>query len=146
MSPLVREAQPTDAPAIVRLLREHAALAGEASPIAEAYVVHHLAGPESHVLLAEAAGESVGLLAYSVRPDLYHAGPVCLIEELVVRAAWRRRGIGGALMAQLARRLAERGVIEVSVAVMPANTGAVAFYRAHGLTGEALALERHMDG
>jgi ribosomal protein S18 acetylase RimI-like enzyme len=146
MSPLVRDAQPADAPSIVHLLREHAALAGGPSPIREGYVARYLAAAESRVLLAETDDERVGLLAYSVRPDLYHAGPVCLIEEVVVRAAWRRRGVGSALMAQLAQRLAARGVIEVSVTVMPANGDAVAFYRAHGLTEEALALERHMDG
>jgi hypothetical protein len=36
-------------------------------------------------------------LSYSIRPNLYHNGDTALIEELIIRDAWRRKGLGSAL-------------------------------------------------
>lgn len=140
----IREARPTDAAAIVRLIHELAQTSGENSPIAEAYVEKYFASPLGTILLAEKQQEVVGLLSYSLRPDLYHAGNTCLIEELVVREAARGHGVGGALLKDLLSRLEAVGCVEVSVTTMPANTEAIAFYKKHGLTDEAVFLERHL--
>jgi ribosomal protein S18 acetylase RimI-like enzyme len=66
-----------------------------------------------------------------------------LIEELVVSANWRGHGIGSALMNALLRHLRKQGCAEVSVTTMPDNAGAIRFYQSHGLTDEALYLEKH---
>jgi len=42
----------------------------------------------------------VSLLAYAMRPNLYHGSGAGAIEQLVVRADMRRRGRGGALLRQ----------------------------------------------
>jgi len=84
-----------------------------------------------------------GLLSYSVRPDLYHAGNSALIEELVVDEACRGEEIGSALMASFIEELKELDCREVCLAVMPDNEPAIRFYRSHGLVEEALFLERH---
>jgi ribosomal protein S18 acetylase RimI-like enzyme len=84
-----------------------------------------------------------GVLTYSVRPDLYHAAPTGLIEELVVRQSMRGQGVGGALLDELFSRLTALGCAEVSVTTMPDNAAAIEFYKAHGLTDEALFLEKH---
>ncbi len=105
MNIVIREARPTDAAAIVRLIHELAQTAGENSPIAEAYVEKYFASPLGTILLAEKQHEVIGLLSYSLRPDLYHAGNTCLIEELVVREAARGHGVGGALLTDLLSRL-----------------------------------------
>jgi hypothetical protein len=76
---------------------------------------------------------------------LYHAAPVCLIEELAVDEAMRGRGVGRALVTELLARLATTEC-EVSVAVMPDNTRALQFYKAQGLTEEAVFLEKHFGG
>jgi aminoglycoside 6'-N-acetyltransferase I len=95
------------------------------------------------VLLAVEGGQAVGLLSYSLRPDLYHAGLSAFIEELVVRGPGRGHGVGSALMAELFRWLDDLGCVEVSVATMPDNKGARRFYQAYGLVDEAVLLEKH---
>ena len=139
----IREATLADASAIVRLIGEHAASSGEQTPITEAYVATYLANSTSKILLAEVQNRVVGLLSYSIRPDLFHAGPSCYLEELIVEEIARGQGVGSALVAELFSRLAPLACAEVSVAVMPDNHRAIKFYRTHGLVEEALFLERH---
>ena len=99
----------------------------------------------SQILLAEQHDQVIGLLSYSLRPDLYHAGQVCLIEELVVEAAQRGQGVGSALLTELLSRLSAAGCVEVALAVMSDNAPAIKLYRQHGLTDEALFLEKHFQ-
>jgi len=141
----VREATLVDASAIVRLIGEHAVSSGEQTPVTEIYVATYLASSTSRILLAEVRNRVVGLLGYSIRPDLFHAGPSCLLEELIVEEAARGQGVGSALVNELLSRLTPLACAEVSVAVMPDNYRAIKFYRAHGLTEEALYLEKHFE-
>ncbi len=142
MKILIRAPQPPDIPAIVRLISELASTAGETSPITPDYVSRYLTSPASQLLLAEVDGEVVGLLSYSIRPNLYHAGDCCLIEELIVSQGRRGQGIGRALLAELMLRLT--GCKEISVGVLAENTAALEFYRRQGLTDEAVLLEKHL--
>jgi ribosomal protein S18 acetylase RimI-like enzyme len=138
-----REAGLGDEPAIVRLIREFAEDNGDTSPLTEEFVAEYLASPGSHILLAETNGQAIGLLSYSIQPDLYHAGPAAYIAELYVHGPYRGHGVGGALLIDLFRRLARLGCVVASVAVMPDNEGALRFYQAHGLVDEAVLLEKH---
>ena len=139
----IRQARPEDAILIVGLIRELAQTIGEKSPITEGYVRDYVAFPGSGAWLAEQDGHVVGLLSYSVRPNLYHAAPSALIEELVVRESARGHGVGSALMSELLRHLASTGCAEVSVSTMPDNEGARRFYQSHGLVDQAVFLEKH---
>jgi hypothetical protein len=141
----IREAGLKDSTAIVQLIAELAATGGEHSPLMEAYVEKYLSFPASKVLLAEARGQVVGLLSYSIRPDLYHAGNSCLIEELIVHETFRGQGVGSALMTELFTRLADEDCVEVSVTTMADNTPAIQFYRSQGLTDDAVYLEKHFQ-
>jgi ribosomal protein S18 acetylase RimI-like enzyme len=141
----VEEAGPGDEAAIAAMIQELAAASGDTSPITEDYVRGYLATPGSHVLLARFAGQVAGLLSYSVRPNLYHAGPAASIEELVVAEPQRGRGLGSALLQHLLAHLEASGCIEVSVTTLTDNEGAQRLYRAHGLVDEAVFLEKHMD-
>lgn len=148
MSVFLRDAHPGDEAAVVRLIGALAAAEGESSPITPAFVGLYLATPNCFLLLAEAetpaaAEPIVGLLAYSLRPDLYHAAPSVMIDQLIVSAAARGQGIGGALLAEVVRRAQAAGAAEISVTTMDDNADAQRFYRAHGLVDEALFLERH---
>jgi ribosomal protein S18 acetylase RimI-like enzyme len=120
----VREAGPGDEAAVAALIQELAAESGETSPVTEDYAGEYLATPGSHVLLARGAARIVGLLSYSVRPNLYHAGPAACIEELVVTGPERGRGVGSALLRHLLAHLEATGCVEVSVTALPDNEGA----------------------
>ncbi len=135
----IRFAHPADAAHIVRLIHQM----GPDSPLTEDYVHHYLAGTDRQILLAQRADTIVGLLSYSVRADLYHAGNSVLIEELVVDDACRGQGVGSALMKALLETLPALECREVCLAVMPDNEAAIRLYRQHGLVEEALFLERH---
>ena len=141
MTILIRAPELQDIPAIVQLISELAATAGEMSPLNADYVNQYLNSPISRILLAEVDGEIVGLMSYSIRPDLYHAGDCGLIEELIVRDGKRNRGIGSAMLKDLFARLA--GCKEISVGVMTENSEALKFYRRQGLDEDAVLLEKH---
>ncbi len=139
----VREAQAGDAPHVVRLIADLARADSENSPITERYVNQYLSASGSCLLVAEVEGQVVGLLSYSVRPNLFHAADSGLIEELIVAEDRRGGGIGSALLSETLRRLESMGCAEVSVSTMPDNEGARRFYRSHGLVDEAVFLEKH---
>ena len=141
----IREAQPEDAAAITRLIRELAADDGIASPIDEAYARHYLSQSNYVVLLARLDGKAVGLLSYLLKADLYHAGDTCYISELVVTQGYRSQGIGSALMHAVLRKAEDLGCAEISVSSMQDNSGAIKFYKRHGFEAEAVFLEKHFS-
>jgi ribosomal protein S18 acetylase RimI-like enzyme len=141
----IRHARPSDAADIVHLIQELAESMAEQSPIDVDYAQKYLSYPDRGILLAEQAGATIGLLSYSIRPDLYHAAPTALIEELVVSAAARGLGVGSQLMKAAETLLREAGCVEISVTTLPDNLRAIEFYRAHGLTDEAVYLEKHLE-
>ena len=58
------------------------------------------------------------------------------IYSLAVDENERHRGIGSELMAEVERRLRERGCLKVNLQVMPDNEGVVQFYRELGFAVE----------
>ena len=144
MDIMIREAESRDISVIVQLIQE-LGTDTDRSPLTETFMTQYLDSPTSTILLAETQGNVIGLLSYSLRPDLYHAANSCLIEELVVQESMRGKGVGSALLGELLSRLSSRNCAEVSLAVMPDNTGAIRFYKLHGLTEEGLLLERHFN-
>ena len=115
----------------------------ELTPITEEYARRFLKSEGAGILLAEETGKMIGLLSFTLRPNLFHAADSGLIEDLIVRASARGRGVGKALMDALLDRLQANGCAEVSVSTMADNIQAQRFYRSHGLVDEALFLERH---
>ncbi len=132
-----------DAAKVVALIKQLASEMKEGSALTEDYVAGYLRFPGNHVLLAEEDGSVLGLISFSVRPGLFHAADCALIEELVVAAGHRGRGVGGMLLKDLLVRLEQQGCAEVAVTTMPGNEGAARFYRSHGLVDEAVYLEKH---
>lgn len=139
LQPYIRNATAADAARIVHLIRQ----LGDDSEITEDYVAYYLTGNDRHVLLAQCGDVVQGLLSYSVRADLFHAGNSVLIEELVVDQECRGEGVGSALMDALLESLSSLDCKEVCLAVMPDNVDAIRFYKKYGLVEEALFLERH---
>ncbi len=139
----IRKAGETDRAAVTALMHEDTSSSGEGSPLTEDYVSTYLASPNSCILLADTGEGTAGLLSYSIRPDLFHAGNSALIEDLFVREKFRNRGIGRKLVEAVLESLAETDCREVSVTVMPENRDAIRFYRRLGLVDEAVYLEKH---
>jgi ribosomal protein S18 acetylase RimI-like enzyme len=138
----VRRACDEDAAAIVELVRLLARIEGGRSPLDEDGVRMYLEGGGGGILLAESGGSVIGLLSFSIRPDLLHAAPVCRIEELIVGEEHRGRGAGTILLDGLMKELPV-DCAEVSAAVMPDNSQALAFYDSHGLSERIILLEKH---
>jgi GNAT superfamily N-acetyltransferase len=146
MQPTIRQAGPGDEAAIVRLTQEMAAAEDDASPLDEHYARQFLATPATGALLAEDAGEPVGLLSYVLVPGLYHAADSGLIELLVVTAARRGQGIGRRLVDAALDVFRQAGCAEASVSTGDANEPAKKVYRDAGLTESSLLLETHFRG
>ena len=139
----VRDAQPTDAPVIVELIRELARTEDVDSGVTTDLVADYQARGDSGILVAESGGEVVGMLSWFMRPGLFHGGRWGYIDELVVTAAAQGRGVGDALMSAAMSRFEAAGCIEVAVSTVFGNDRAAALYRKHGLVDEALQLEKH---
>ena len=139
----VRDAQAADGPIIVELIRELARTENVESGVTAGLVEEYRAHGDSGILVAELGGEVVGMLSWFVRPGLFHGGHWGYIDELIVTAAVRGRGVGDALMNAVMGRFKAAGCGEAAVSTVFGNDRAAALYRKHGLVDEALQLEKH---
>ena len=111
-----------------------------------AQVGQWLVGPGSTVLVAQAGGEGVGLAVLLARPPSGFAGAVprkvVEIDNLVVRADWRGRGVGRRLMNAAVDWSRDLGASHVEVAVHAVNRAARRFYVDSGFSAsvERLAM------
>ncbi len=139
----IRAAEAGDGKRIVELIHQLAKAGGETSPLTAGYLEQYFGFPGSRILLAEDGERVIGLLSYSVRPDLYHAGDSAYIENLVVDQDRRGEGVGRALLKTALAEIERAGCVEVSIAAMPDNLAAQSLYRSLGLADEAVYLEKH---
>jgi GNAT superfamily N-acetyltransferase len=105
--------------------------------------------PAAEVLIAELAGEPVGFALFFTSYSTFLAKPGLYLEDLFVRPAARGKGIGGVLMASLARICMQRHYGRFEWSVLDWNKPALDFYASLGakpqsewtvqrLTGDAL--------
>jgi GNAT superfamily N-acetyltransferase len=161
MAPIViRAAEASDAATIVRLVRALAAYEDllDRVRITEADVLRDGFGdrPCFECLLAEVAGEAVGLAIHRPSYSTFDGRPGLFVEDLFVAESARGQGIGRLLLARLAAIAQARGCSRMSLAVLHWNP-ARAFYDRLGFTriedwlpyqlcGEALAGLAVKDG
>jgi len=143
MAAFVREARQEDNLVVVSLIRELGEMDGDKTDLCVDDVAHFLEIPGNFILVVEVDGRVAGLLSYTVSFDLWHAGDCCLIRELIISGGYRQQGLGGLLLQEVFRRAETGQWMEVSVSTMPDNLPANAFYKKHGMTDEAVLLERH---
>jgi GNAT superfamily N-acetyltransferase len=149
----IRRAIEDDVPLILSFIRELAdyeQLAHEVSA-SEPDLRTHLFGAD-RVVYAEIAfmgSEPAGFAVYFFSFSTFVGRPGLYLEDLYVRPAWRRRGIGRALLSRLAAIAVERGCGRMEWAVLDWNELALRVYRGIGarpmndwtvqrLTGDAL--------
>jgi GNAT superfamily N-acetyltransferase len=86
-------------------------------------------------IIALLAGEpAVGLAMLTLRPNLWHEGPVALLDELYVVPGERRRGIGTALLKAAEDECRQRGSGLLEINVDGEDAAARRFYERHGYT------------
>jgi GNAT superfamily N-acetyltransferase len=149
----IRAARPTDRMlvfALVRELADYEKLSAEVDATDEA-IAAALFAPQPRLFcdIAEWSGEPAGFAVWFLNYSTFRGRPGIYVEDIFVRPAFRKRGIGKALMARLARRCVEEGYARFEWAVLNWNTPSIAFYQSIGaqvmaewricrLSGEAL--------
>ena len=104
------------------------------------------ARPAAEVLIAELAGAAVGFALFFPSYSTFLAKPGLYLEDLFVRPAARSQGVGGALMAALARIAVERGYGRFEWSVLDWNTPALDFYAALGAVPQAEWTVQRLSG
>lgn len=82
--------------------------------------------------LIDLDGEVVGYFVLGINFSLEFGGRYAWIDELYVRAAARRRGVGAAALVFVEALCRERGLAAVRLEVFRANAGAERLYRRSG--------------
>ena len=94
--------------------------------------------PAAEVLIAEWHNEPAGFALFFHNYSTFLAKPGIYLEDLFVYPEFRGKGIGKALLIELARRCVESGFGRLEWSVLDWNTPAIDFYRSLGakLMGE----------
>ena len=136
----VRPAQPADVPALLASIRALAAYerAPEAVTATEEHLRAALFGERPQVFchVAEDAGRIVGFALWYVTFSTWLGRHGIWLEDLFVDPAARGRGVGGALLRELARIGTERGYKRMEWWVLDWNEPAQRFYRSVGATAQ----------
>jgi GNAT superfamily N-acetyltransferase len=157
MTVVIRPGERADVPVIAELIRglarfeklEHEVTMTEDRLAANLFGPHHYA----ETLIAQedgSAGVPVGFALFFHNFSTFLAQPGIYLEDLFVIPEQRGRGVGRALLKELARLAAERGCGRLEWSVLDWNREAIAFYERLGarpnaewtvyrLSGEALS-------
>ena len=131
----VRDLDPADTAGFLRLYAGYLDFYGAEVPAATVEATLRRAlDPASQIFCRVAAGEG-GLTGFAVcvlHEGTWVTAPVCYLEDLYVRPAFRRRGLARALLSRLAQVCLERGYTRLSWAVLNWNTDAITLYDAVG--------------
>ena len=134
----IRAAEKRDLPAILNLYVQ-SGLDRAALPLerAESIFERMRQYPDYRIYVAECDGQLVGTFALLIMDNLGHLGARSgVVEDVAVSPAWRRRGIGGAMMRFAMERYQEAGCYKLALSSNLGREEAHAFYR-------SLAFERH---
>lgn len=136
---IIRAATVEDVPLILALIRELAEYerAPDAVVATEALLRDQLFGaqPAAEVLIAEHEGEPAGFALFFHNFSTWLGRRGLWLEDLFVRPALRGKGIGMALMRQLAHLAVQRGCGRFEWWLLDWNTPAIEFYRRLGAVG-----------
>jgi GNAT superfamily N-acetyltransferase len=154
----IEPATPKDVPLILDFIRELAEYEKQpdAAQATESQMQRALFGekPAAEAVIARVDGQPAGWALWFQSFSTWAGKAGLWLEDLYVRPAYRRRGIGRALLVHLARLCVERGYGRLEWSVLHWNTPALNFYREFGaepmsdwtvqrLDGEALRALAH---
>ena len=133
---LIRSATEKDVPIILDLIKQLADYERLSDKVTatEEQVRETLFGerPAAEVLLASSHEETVGFAVFFTNYSTFLAKPGLYLEDLFVKPHARGKGIGKALLAQLAKIALERDCGRVQWAVLNWNKPSLGFYEALG--------------
>jgi GNAT superfamily N-acetyltransferase len=132
----IRPARPDDAPligAFIRELAEYERLAGECQATPQA-VAESLFAPHPRVFcdIAEWNGAPAGFALWFYSYSTFQAKHGIYLEDLFVRPQLRGKGLGKALMLELARCTLREGCGRFEWSVLDWNEPSIDFYRSLG--------------
>ena len=90
--------------------------------------------PTGRFILAEMDGEPVGFCAWYRAFSTFEGRVTLFVEDVFVRPGARRRGIGSALLAVVARAAEAEGSPRIEWRVQRTNAEAIGFFARRGLT------------
>lgn len=133
---VLRPATAADAALVLALVRElaeyerlsHEVVADEATLRATLFGER----PPAEVIVAEHEGRPAGFALFFTNFSTFLGRPGIYLEDLFVRPAFRRLGIGAALLAHLAALAESRGCGRLEWSVLDWNEPAIRFYRSLG--------------
>jgi GNAT superfamily N-acetyltransferase len=135
MTTHIRKGTRTDLPAVLDLIKELAeyekALGEVSISLEELEVDGFGTHPQYWFLVAEVDGEIVGISFYYIRYSTWK-GRFLYLEDLVVKEAYRRKGVGAALFEETIRVAQEIKVNGMTWQVLDWNTPAIDFYKKYG--------------
>ncbi len=152
--PTIRDARPEDVPLLLGLFRELAEYEHLSHELraTEELIGEALFGerPAAEALIAEQGSQTAGYALFYPTFSTFLAIQGVWLEDLFVRPAHRRGGVGRALLAAVAARVRERGGERLEWAALDWNELALGFYRrigaqtmgewiTHRLVGQELA-------
>lgn len=134
--PRIRAAEPADLALLIAMFKELADYEelGEVMVAEEASLGRALFGehPAAEALIAELGGEAAGYAVFFPTFSTFRANQGVWLEDLFVRPAHRRGGVGRALLSAVAAQLRERGGERLEWSALRWNELALGFYRGIG--------------
>lgn len=91
--------------------------------------------------IAEIGDEDAGFVDLYVSPDVAHGRNIGLINNLIVDARFRRRGVGEGLLKEAIAYCRQHDVIELHLWTDADNTPALGLYERTGFTRRAVLME-----
>lgn len=136
MSLVIRRAAPRDAALVFAFVGELAAyekLSVDVTATADDIATALFASPPRvYCDIAEWDGEPAGFALWFLNFSTFRGRHGIYLEDLFVRPQHRRRGIGEALLAHLARRCVDEGWARFEWSVLDWNAPSIAFYKSLG--------------
>ena len=136
MTLTIRSARPADAALVFALVRELADYEKltAAMDATEAQIAAALFAPQPRLFcdIAEWDGAPAGFAVWFLNFSTFRGRYGIYLEDIFVRPTFRRRGIGKALLARLAKHCVDEGYTRFEWAVLDWNVPAIEFYRSLG--------------
>jgi len=133
----LRKAKEQDLPCILSLYAQLGQDNGRTLPLEQAREIfaRMLTYPDYQLYVAVVRGEIVGVFALLVMDNLGHLGaPSGVVEDVVVRKEWRRRGIGQKMLDLALHYCKSRGCYKLALSSNLQREEAHRFYERLGFT------------